>query len=164
MMVGIRAGLVAWAVAGPLLAGGVAYLAMLGREAIVVAGAVRAARNEEVTKCSEQRLEIGRTLDEAVKAGVEEAVAAARAARTPADLVALCKIDGAEPYADAIFERIEQVHREHGVTVLLVEQRVAEALSTCDYGYVLESGRIAMEGTHDTLQQNPDIKKAYLGM
>jgi branched-chain amino acid transport system ATP-binding protein len=66
--------------------------------------------------------------------------------------------------ADAIFERIEQVHREHGVTVLLVEQRVAEALSTCDYGYVLESGRIAMEGTHDTLQQNPDIKKAYLGM
>ena len=66
--------------------------------------------------------------------------------------------------ADAIFERIEQVHREHSVTVLLVEQRVAEALSTCDYGYVLESGRIAMEGTHDTLQQNPDIKKAYLGM
>ena len=66
--------------------------------------------------------------------------------------------------ADAIFERIEQVHREHGVTVLLVEQRVAEALSTCDYGYVLESGRIAMEGTHDTLQKNTDIKKAYLGM
>jgi branched-chain amino acid transport system ATP-binding protein len=66
--------------------------------------------------------------------------------------------------ADAIFERIEQVHREHGVTVLLVEQRVAEALSTCDYGYVLESGRIVMEGTHDTLQRNPDIKKAYLGM
>lgn len=66
--------------------------------------------------------------------------------------------------ADAIFERIEQVHREHGVTVLLVEQRVAEALSTCDYGYVLESGRVAMEGTHETLQKNPDIKKAYLGM
>jgi branched-chain amino acid transport system ATP-binding protein len=66
--------------------------------------------------------------------------------------------------ADAIFERIEQVHREHGVTVLLVEQRVAEALSTCDYGYVLESGKIAMEGTHELLQQNPNIKKAYLGM
>ncbi len=66
--------------------------------------------------------------------------------------------------ADAIFDRIGQVHREHGVTVLLVEQRVAEALSTCDYGYVLESGRIVMEGTHETLQSNPDIKKAYLGM
>lgn len=66
--------------------------------------------------------------------------------------------------ADAIFECIELVHRQHGVTVLLVEQRVAEALSTCDYGYVLESGRIAMEGTHAVLQQNPDIKKAYLGM
>lgn len=66
--------------------------------------------------------------------------------------------------ADAIFERIQQVHEDHGLTVLLVEQRVAEALSTCDYGYVLASGRVVMEGTHDALQQNADIKKAYLGM
>ena len=66
--------------------------------------------------------------------------------------------------ADAIFERIEQVHRENGVTVLLVEQRVAEALEACDYGYVLETGRVAMEGTHETLVKNADIKKAYLGM
>ena len=66
--------------------------------------------------------------------------------------------------ADAIFECIQQVHREHGLTVLLVEQRVAEALSSCDYGYVFESGRVAMEGTYEVLQKNPDIKKAYLGM
>ncbi len=65
---------------------------------------------------------------------------------------------------DAIFERIEQVHRESGLTVLLVEQRVAEALETCDYGYVLETGRIAMHGTHETLVRDADIKKAYLGM
>jgi branched-chain amino acid transport system ATP-binding protein len=66
--------------------------------------------------------------------------------------------------ADAIFERIEQVHRENGLTVLLVEQRVAEALETCDYGYVLETGRIAMQGTHETLVRDTDIKKVYLGM
>jgi len=66
--------------------------------------------------------------------------------------------------ADAIFERIEQVHRESGMTVLLVEQRVAEALYSCSYGYVLESGRIALEGTQDTLISNPRIKQAYLGM
>jgi branched-chain amino acid transport system ATP-binding protein len=66
--------------------------------------------------------------------------------------------------ADAIFERIEQVHRENGMTVLLVEQRVAEALHSCSYGYVLESGRIALEGTQDILVSNPKIKEAYLGM
>ena len=66
--------------------------------------------------------------------------------------------------ADAIFERIEQVHRENGMTVLLVEQRVAEALHSCSYGYVLESGRIVLEGTQDILVSNPRIKQAYLGM
>ena len=66
--------------------------------------------------------------------------------------------------ADAIFERIEQVHRENGMTVLLVEQRVAEALHSCSYGYVLESGHIALEGTQDILVSNPRIKQAYLGM
>jgi branched-chain amino acid transport system ATP-binding protein len=66
--------------------------------------------------------------------------------------------------ADAIFERIAQVHRENGMTVLLVEQRVAEALHSCSYGFVLESGRIALEGAQDVLISNPRIKQAYLGM
>lgn len=66
--------------------------------------------------------------------------------------------------ADAIFERIEQIHRESGMTVLLVEQRVAEALEACDYGYVLETGRVVREGTHDILIRDDAIKKAYLGM
>ncbi len=42
--------------------------------------------------------------------------------------------------ADTIFERISQIHREDGVTILLVEQRVAEALELSDHGYVLETG------------------------
>ena len=66
--------------------------------------------------------------------------------------------------ADAIFERIEQVHRDNGVTILLVEQRVGEALNACDYGYVLASGNIKLQGTPETLKQNAEIKKAYLGM
>jgi branched-chain amino acid transport system ATP-binding protein len=66
--------------------------------------------------------------------------------------------------ADAIFETIGQVHRQAGVTVLLVEQRAAEALEACDYGYVLETGRIAVEGRHDVLASDERIKKAYLGM
>ena len=66
--------------------------------------------------------------------------------------------------ADLIFGRIEEIHRQTGLTVLLVEQRVAEALSACNYGYVLESGRLVLEGTHDLLLADERVKRAYLGM
>ncbi|MSQ88593.1 MAG: ABC transporter ATP-binding protein [Betaproteobacteria bacterium] len=65
---------------------------------------------------------------------------------------------------DAIFERIHQIHRQHGLTILLVEQRVAEALESCDSGYVLETGRVVMRGRHDELVADPRVKRAYLGM
>jgi branched-chain amino acid transport system ATP-binding protein len=66
--------------------------------------------------------------------------------------------------ADIIFARIEEIHRQTKLTVLLVEQRVAEALGACDYGYVLESGRLVLEGTHDALIADEKVKQAYLGM
>ena len=65
--------------------------------------------------------------------------------------------------ADQIFEQVEKIHREQGIAILLVEQRVAEALETCDHGYVLESGRIVLGGTHDVLLADPRVKQAYLG-
>jgi branched-chain amino acid transport system ATP-binding protein len=65
---------------------------------------------------------------------------------------------------DAIFDRIHQIHREHGLTILLVEQRVAEALESCDRGYVLETGRVVMSGTHNELIADARVKRAYLGM
>ncbi len=65
---------------------------------------------------------------------------------------------------DAIFERIHQIHREHGITILLVEQRVVEALESCDRGYVLETGRVIMQGTHQELMADARVKRAYLGM
>jgi branched-chain amino acid transport system ATP-binding protein len=66
--------------------------------------------------------------------------------------------------ADLIFDRIAQLHREHGLTLLLVEQRVAEALESCDYGYVLEGGRVAIEGPHQALMSDDRVRRAYLGM
>ena len=66
--------------------------------------------------------------------------------------------------ADQIFDLIERIYKESRIAVLLVEQRVAEALETCSYGYVLQSGRIAIEGTHDDLLKDPKVKRAYLGM
>jgi branched-chain amino acid transport system ATP-binding protein len=64
---------------------------------------------------------------------------------------------------DAIFERIQLIHK-NGLTILLVEQRVAEALETCDHGYVLETGRVSMEGNHKTLMSDERVRRAYLGM
>ncbi|MGC2415477.1 MAG: ABC transporter ATP-binding protein [Stellaceae bacterium] len=66
--------------------------------------------------------------------------------------------------ADLIFDRIAALHREDGVTLILVEQRVAEALESCDYGYVLETGRVVLEGTHQMLSANDRVRRAYLGM
>jgi branched-chain amino acid transport system ATP-binding protein len=66
--------------------------------------------------------------------------------------------------ADEIFERIVSIHQQASLTVLLVEQRVAEALHFADRGYVLEAGRVVLEGTHDELKSNDRIRQAYLGM
>ena len=65
---------------------------------------------------------------------------------------------------DAIFERVHQIHREHRLTILLVEQRVAEALEACDHGYVLETGRVVLHGTHNALMSDERVRRAYLGM
>jgi branched-chain amino acid transport system ATP-binding protein len=66
--------------------------------------------------------------------------------------------------ADLIFDRIAALNREDRITLLLVEQRVAEALQSCDYGYVLETGRVALEGRHDALIADDRVRRAYLGM
>ncbi|HSB35466.1 MAG TPA: ABC transporter ATP-binding protein [Thermoanaerobaculia bacterium] len=62
-----------------------------------------------------------------------------------------------------IFRVIQEVH-EQGVTVLLVEQNVFKTLSIADRAYVLENGRIVLEGTGKDLLVNDHVKKAYLGM
>jgi branched-chain amino acid transport system ATP-binding protein len=66
--------------------------------------------------------------------------------------------------ADMIFERIGQLHREDGLTILLVEQRVAEALEQCDRAYVLETGRVVLSGTYEELSRDDSVRRAYLGM
>ena len=63
-----------------------------------------------------------------------------------------------------IFEIVQRINREEGVTILLVEQNANVALRIADYGYVMESGRIVLEGTPDKLRQNADVKEFYLGL
>ncbi|WP_241498706.1 ABC transporter ATP-binding protein [Fervidobacterium thailandense] len=61
-----------------------------------------------------------------------------------------------------VFRLIRRIHEE-GVTILLVEQNAFEALKLCDYAYVLETGRIVLEGTGKQLLEDERVKKAYLG-
>jgi branched-chain amino acid transport system ATP-binding protein len=54
--------------------------------------------------------------------------------------------------------------KETGVTLLVAEQQVPLALSLADRGYVLENGRIRLEGTSRDLERNPEVRRAYLGV
>ena len=65
---------------------------------------------------------------------------------------------------DVIFERISQIHRDDGLAILLVEQRVAEALELSDYGYVLETGRIVLDGPYRRLLADEGVRRSYLGL
>ena len=66
--------------------------------------------------------------------------------------------------ADEIFERIVAIHQQGEVSVLLVEQRVAEALHFASRAYVLETGRVVLEGETARLKDDDRIRQAYLGM
>jgi branched-chain amino acid transport system ATP-binding protein len=62
-----------------------------------------------------------------------------------------------------IFEKIIEINRQQGISILLVEQNANLALEVSRYGYVLESGRIILQGESATLRQNPQVRNAYLG-
>ena len=65
---------------------------------------------------------------------------------------------------ESIFEIIQRINRDEGTTILLVEQNARLALSVADYGYVMEGGRVVLEGTADELRTNEDVKEFYLGL
>ena len=62
-----------------------------------------------------------------------------------------------------IFEKIAEINRQQAITILLVEQNANLALEISHFGYVLESGRVALQGDSAALQQSPQVKRAYLG-
>jgi len=61
-----------------------------------------------------------------------------------------------------LFKTLRQL-REEGITILLAEQHVHQALTLCDRAYVIETGRVALEGSANELLRNEEIKKKYLG-
>jgi len=63
-----------------------------------------------------------------------------------------------------IFEIVRDLNQKEGVSILLAEQNTNVALKYADYGYILESGRIMLDGPARELAENPDVKEFYLGM
>jgi branched-chain amino acid transport system ATP-binding protein len=65
---------------------------------------------------------------------------------------------------EEIYDIIERFNTEHKTSVLLVEQNVRIALSIAHYGYVMENGRIVLDGTADFMKNNEDVKEFYMGL
>lgn len=65
---------------------------------------------------------------------------------------------------EEIFAILREIKEQEDISILLVEQNARAALELADYGYVMEGGRIVLDGTADLLQSNEDIKEFYLGL
>ncbi len=63
-----------------------------------------------------------------------------------------------------LFEIIVRINREQGTTILLVEQNANLALQIADYAYIMENGRIVLDGTPEVLRENADVREFYLGL
>ncbi|NQU61333.1 MAG: ABC transporter ATP-binding protein [Rhodospirillales bacterium] len=65
---------------------------------------------------------------------------------------------------EEIFEIVNDLNKKEGVSILLAEQNTMVALKYSDYGYILENGRIVMDGAAEELRENDDVKEFYLGL
>ncbi|MGE3066253.1 MAG: ABC transporter ATP-binding protein, partial [Hyphomicrobiaceae bacterium] len=64
---------------------------------------------------------------------------------------------------EQLFQAIGRIKQEEGLTILLVEQNARAAIAQCDYGYVMDGGRIVLHGTRAQLENNQDVQEFYLG-
>lgn len=62
-----------------------------------------------------------------------------------------------------VFGIIQQLNRDLGITILLVEQNARMALQAASYGYIMEGGKVVLDGTAEQLRDNEDVKEFYLG-
>ena len=97
--------------------------------------------------------------------GEQQMVAVGRALMAEPDLLAVDELSlGLAPMVvDDLAEHLVRLNRERGMAVLLVEQNARLALEICPRAYVLEAGRIALQGTSGELTNSPAVRAAYLG-
>jgi branched-chain amino acid transport system ATP-binding protein len=97
--------------------------------------------------------------------GEQQMLAVGRALVAQPDLIMLDEPSlGLAPLlVEEIFEIIVRINREQGTSMLLVEQNAALALAISSYGYILENGKVVIDGTSDELMKNEDVQEFYLG-
>src|SRR6202789_47748 len=102
---------------------------------------------------------------ETLSGGEQQMLAIGRALMTRPRLLMLDEpSQGIMPkLVDEIFQAVGRI-RDTRVTVLIVEQRIAECLDIADRAYILQTGRLQMQGTAAEIKTNPDVRKAYLGL
>ena len=98
--------------------------------------------------------------------GEQQMVAIGRALMSKPKLLALDEPSlGLAPMIVAeIFQTIQTLRERTGLTILLVEQNAHRALSIADHGYIMENGRIVLDGSADALRRNTDVREFYLGI
>ena len=111
-------------------------------------------------KLAERKKQKGGTLS----GGEQQMLALGRGLMSRPDLLMLDEpsLGLAPKLVREVFGIIRNIH-EKGMTILLIEQNAKAALKVADYGYVLQTGRIFMEGSGSDLLQNPSVREAYLG-
>jgi branched-chain amino acid transport system ATP-binding protein len=102
---------------------------------------------------------------ETLSGGEQQMLAIGRALMTRPRLLMLDEpSQGIMPkLVDEIFAAVKEI-RNAGMTVLIVEQRMAECLDIADRAYILQTGRVLMQGAAAEIKGNPDVRKAYLGL
>lgn len=103
---------------------------------------------------------------ETLSGGEQQMLAIARALMSDPKLILVDEMSlGLMPVmVDRVLDTLKQINKEKGVAILLVEQKVQEALEIADRGYVLQTGRIVAHGAGKELLESDLVKKAYLGM
>lgn len=101
-----------------------------------------------------------------ISGGEQQMVAIGRALMARPNLMLLDEpsMGLAPQLVEEIFEIVARLNREQGVSILLAEQNASMALRYATSGYILENGRVVMEGAAKTLAENEDVKEFYLGI
>jgi branched-chain amino acid transport system ATP-binding protein len=128
--------------------------------------ASRAARMDEVMDAFPILRERRNQLAGKLSGGERQMCAIARALMGRPSLLMLDEPSvGLSPLmVERVFEIVDGLARRDGLTIVLVEQNVAEALEVADRAYVLDRGRIVHEGTAETLSHDREIQEAYMGL